>query len=151
MRMIPFHIEHLDMFDWKEGEREAYSVSSEISARITQALETNENAESWTLLHEGRIMAVGGLYRLSKKTGGAWMIFSRWADTSPVACARLIRKKFLEMIRRWELHRLTTVNRADKLIYNRWCEFLGFVPECVLEKYDDAGSAYVQYALVMEG
>lgn len=148
MKLVEFQFDHLELFDWRENEFNMYNAGSELLTVITKAA---ESGLCHTALHDGRILGLGGIIPLSKKTGYCFTIFSRHSDSYPVASARLGKRMFTGMVRDMELHRVVTYNLVDNSHHHKWCEWLGFKAEGVLEKFDDLGRSYIQYAWVKNG
>lgn len=149
MHLIPFSFEHLELFDWREEERGRYDTGSEFTRRLCLAAEDPEVFRAHTLVHDGRILVVGGVFKVSEKTGRAWTIFSRHAGVMPLSAARRVRREFKEIVAALGLHRVETLNLADRAAHHKWCEWLGFVFEGRAPKYDDAGRDYARYGLVL--
>ncbi len=148
IRIIPFQPEHLDIFDWRETENQMYNTGSDLTRRLTSAMQAGGDMfEAWTMVYDGRILVMGGIFKVSEKTGYCWTIFSRW--NAPLSAVRAVRARFMEMISRMGLHRLTTFNLKGQDGHHRWCAFLGFTAEGTERKFDDEGRDYVRYALVL--
>lgn len=143
--MKDFCFEHLDLFCWKEEDKEAYGISSEF---LDSLLGAEEKGVSYTLVGEGRILVIGGIVPVSKHTARCFTIFSKYAENHKLAVAKAVRRKFYGMIDGMGLHRVTTYNRLEAKAHHKWCEWLGFKRECIAEKYDDEGNDYVQYGMV---
>lgn len=149
MNLIDFRFDHLELFDWRENERGVYDTGSDFTRRLCAAADDPKLFEAYTALHDGRILVVGGIFKFSEKTGGAWNIFSRHADAHPVAVARMMHRMFLKVAQDHGLHRLVTWNLKDMAAHHRWCEWMGFEREGVARKFDDKGRDYLQYAKVI--
>lgn len=148
MKLVDFEFEHLALFDWRDDEAKMYNVGSEFVAAL---LNVEKNGEAYTAMHDGRILVIGGIIRQSKKTGYAFTMFSKHAEKSPIPAARLVQRMFKRMVEDMGLHRVTTYNLIDAVQHHKWCEWLGFRWEGVVEKYDDEGNDYYQYGLVTHG
>lgn len=148
MKLVDFQFEHLALFDWRDEEKKMYNVDS---AMMQALLTVEKKGEAYTALHDGRILVIGGIVPLSKKTGYAFTLFSQHADQSPHAAARLVRRMFRGMVEDMGLHRVVTYNLEAALVHHRWCEWLGFSYEGRLLKFDDDGNTYVQYGRVTHG
>ncbi len=148
MKLVDFQFEHLELFDWREDEQKMYNVGSDFVRAITTA---ENKGESYTFMHDGRIVAIGGVVPLTKKTGYAFSLFSVHADKAHVATARAVSRMFHRLVEDLGLHRVTTYNLVEAERHHKWCEWLGFVREGVVPKFDDEGKDYVQYGLVING
>lgn len=146
--MVDFQFEHLELFDWREDEYAMYNTGSDF---VQALLSMEKNGECFTAMHDGRIVMIFGIIRMSEKTGYAFSIFSRHASGCKVLCAKTIRRMLVRMMDDMSLHRLTTWNMVANPHHGRWCEWLGFKKEGVLPRYDDQGRDYVQYGLVTDG
>jgi hypothetical protein len=149
MQLIDFRFEHLELFDWRENERGVYDTGSDFTRRLCAAADDPALFEAYTAVHDGRILVVGGIFKFSEKTGGAWTIFSRHADAYPVASAKLVRRMFNGMIADKGLHRVVTWNLVTAAAHHKWCKWLGFELEGPARKFDDQGRDYMQYARVI--
>lgn len=140
-----FCFEHLDLFAWRDEDLETYGARSEL---VDVLISAAEKGECWTGIYDGRIVVIGGVLPYTEKTGYCFTIFSEHADRHRTATARATRRMFESMVDTMGLHRIVTYNRIGAHEHNKWCEWLGFKREGVVEKFDDAGNDYVQYALV---
>lgn len=148
MKLVEFQFEHLDLFEFREGEKEMYNVGSEFMQAIIKA---GEKGEIYTAIHDGRIMVIGGVIPRSKKTGYAFTFFSQYADKAPYLVARTAKRMFARVIEDMGLHRVTTYNMVKMPVHSRWCEWLGMKREGLILKMDDAGNDYYQYGMVLDG
>lgn len=139
-----FQIEHIDLFAWRPDDFKTYNINSEFVAALLRA---EKDGESYTAVHKGRILVIGGISRLSRKTGYAFTLFSRYADQSPISAAKTVKRMFSRMVEDMDLHRIVTYNRIGAENHHRWCEWLGFQREGLAVKFDDEGNDYIQYAL----
>lgn len=145
MELLEFQFEHLDLFTWRADDLKTYNINSEFVAAIISA---ERKGQIWTAFHAGRILVIGGILPHSKRTGYCFTLFSKWAEQHKIASARLVRRMFARMLDDMGYHRVVTYNRVDAGSHNNWCEWLGFVREGIIRKFDDAGNDYYQYALV---
>lgn len=150
IRLIPFDPLHLDIFDWRETENQMYNTGSDLTRRLTAAMAAGpEVFEAWTMVHDGRILVIGGVFKVSEKTAYCWTVFSRWSAGIPVSGVKAVRARFGDIVARMGLHRLTTFNLAGAEAHHRWCTWLGFRAEGMERKFDDEGRDYVRFALVL--
>lgn len=145
VEMRQFSFDHLDIFAWREDDIKTYEIRGEISDALVGAA---EKGECWTAVYDGRILAIGGILPRSDKTGYCFTLFSRYAEQHKIAAAKSVRQMFESMLKSLALHRVVTYNRIGADTHNRWCEWLGFKRECAVEKFDDDGNDYFQYALI---
>lgn len=145
MKMVDFQFEHLELFDWRQEEYGMFNTGSDF---VNALLAAEEKGECYTVIHDGRILVIGGIVRRTQKTGYAFTIFSKYADGYKIMLGRLGRRMFDRMMEDMGLHRITTYNRAGMDLHGRWCEWLGFKREGVVPKFDDEGNDYVQYGKV---
>lgn len=148
MKLVDFQFDHLELFDWREEERKMYNTGSEF---VKALLSAEEKGECYTAMHDGRILVIGGIVRQSQKTGYGFTLFSTHADKAPIAAAKIVKRMFTRMMEDMGLHRVTTFNLIDAEKHHKWCEWLGFRWEGVVEKFDDEGNDYYQYGLVTHG
>lgn len=141
---IPFCIEHLDLFSWREEDLRTYGTGSEIS----EALKNHDGGECFTGVYNGQIVVIGGIVPRTNKTAYAFTIFSEHADNHKIITAKAVRQMFKSIVESIGIHRIVTYNRLGAENHNKWCEWLGFKKECEVEKFDDEGNTYTQYALI---
>lgn len=140
-----FCFEHLDLFEWRDCDKETYNIGSEfigIFANLEKA------GRSLTGIYEGRILGIGGIVPLSQKTGYCFTAFSKYADLVPLSSARTARKLFEGLRKDMGMHRLVTYNRLGATNHDLWCEWLGFSFEGYALAFDDEGNDYKQFAWV---
>lgn len=147
MKLVEFQFEHLELFDWREEEKRMYNVGSD----FVRALVNAEKGECYTAMHDGRILVIGGIIKLSAKTGYAFTMFSSHAEKAPIPAAKLVKRMFSRMVEDMGLHRITTYNLIEAVRHHKWCEWLGFEKEGIVRKFDDEGKDYVQYGMVLNG
>jgi RimJ/RimL family protein N-acetyltransferase len=140
-----FCFEHLDLFAWREDDLKTYGSRSEITDILTRAA---EQGDFWTGVYQGRIVVIGGIVAHTKKTGHCFTLFSEYADQNKIGAARTVKRMFEAMLKAMELHRVVTYNRIGAAEHHKWCEWLGFELEGTVEKFDDDGNNYLQYALI---
>lgn len=148
MKLVDFQFDHLELFDWREDDKKLYNVGSDF---VRCLLNAEKSGECYTAMHDGRILVIGGIVPLSKKTGYAFTLFSSHAEKSPIPAAKMVKRMFNRMIEDMGLHRVTTFNLLEATRHHKWCEWLGFVREGIIRKFDDEGKDYVQYGLVKNG
>ena len=146
MILKEFCFEHFDLFEWREEDRKTYNVNSQFMRAMA-----NAEKNCFTLIHEGRIMVIGGIIPMSEKTAHCFTVWSMFSDNHRISCARYVRRQFESMAKAEGYHRITTWNRAENKDYHKWCEFLGFKWEGLVRKFDDEGNDYFQYAWVKHG
>lgn len=138
MRFIEFRPELLELFEWDEDDKKIYDISPEFFQQIPSG--------GYCLVHDGRIMGFGDVIQITRKTGYVYAFVSKYGKENP----RILRhgkRMFRRVIEDMGLHRVVTFNLSQE--QNRFCEWLGFKFECDLEKHDDKGRTYAQYAMVM--
>jgi len=148
MKLVDFQFEHLDLFDWRQDEFDYYNADSDFTKTLLNAEKTGE---CYTAMHDGRILAIGGIVRRTKKTGFAFTLLSQHADLYPITLARLGKRMFHRMMEDMGYHRITTYNLVGAKLHHNWCEWLGFKREGVVPMFDDTGRDYVQYGMVKNG
>lgn len=141
-----FCFEHLDLFAWREDDEKTYNVNSEF---IQAFMGIESRGEVYTLVIDGRIAVIGGVMPFSDKTGYCFTMFSKYADENKITAAKVVKRMYDNMVQDMGLHRIVTYNRITKEDHNRWCEWLGFKLECIVEKFDDEGNDYKQYGHVI--
>lgn len=148
MKLVEFQFEHLDLFEFRDEEKDIYNVGSEFMQAIIKA---GERGEVYTAIHDGRILVIGGVIPRSKKTGYAFTFFSKHANAAPITAAKLVKRMFVRLMEDMKLHRVTTYNMVKMPAHSRWCEWLGMEKEGLIRRMDDAGNDYYQYGMVIDG
>lgn len=147
-KLIPFELEHLDLFEWREHEYKMYNIGSDFMSVIGNALDTGH---FYTLVKDGRILVIGGLAPLSKKTAYCFTMFSKYAEENMICSAKVTKRMLHNLIEDFGYHRVTTYNFANADQHHKWCEWLGFKEEGVMPMYDDEGNDYIRYGMVRYG
>jgi RimJ/RimL family protein N-acetyltransferase len=140
-----FRFEHLDLFAWREYDEKTYDINDQL---INALLGASAKGECGTAIYEGRILVIFGIMPITEKTGYCFTLFSRYADGHKLIAARTIRRMLFSAVESLGLHRVTTYNRTGADEHNKWCEWLGFKREGTVEKFDDKGNDYFQYAFI---
>lgn len=148
MKLVEFQFEHLDLFEFRDEEKDIYNVGSEFMQAIIKA---GEKGEVYTAIHDGRILVIGGVIPRSKKTGYAFTFFSKHAEKYHFLVAKTAKRMFKRVIEDMGLHRVTTYNMVKIPAHSRWCEWLGMEKEGLIRCMDDARNDYYQYGMVLNG
>ncbi len=146
MQITEFKKEHIDLFDFnavaKQFEGDCYNKAN------TGAIA--EMGNTWSMVEDGRVLAMAGIVRLWQGVGEAWSLFTPEALQYGVAFhlrAVKVLKSFFDQ--GW--WRIQTTVRADFETGIIWLVGMGFKDEGVMEKYGPDGSDYIRYARVRGG
>ena len=135
MNNIPFHPSHFDLMILREQE-----ATSPLLPRIKKLAEI---ANSSTLIHDGRIIAIGGYIENWEGNAEVFLIPSVYVPS--------YRKGFWKAIKQFMNHwaskyrRLQTTSRDDPET-NSWMRHLGFEPEGLRIAYTPDSVDYINWA-----
>jgi len=104
---------------------------------------------AFTGVHDGEVIACGGIIPLWKHVGEAWVITSELVERFPFTFAKTIRRNLRLLIDTMGLDRVQTVIHADHEVSIKWAERMGFVDEGKMRKYIN-GHDYYRYAWIRE-
>lgn len=139
MELVPFRAAHLVGLDWIERER-TYQIG------IQRALSTYESNPGWTLIHEGRTVAAGGIVIPYTGLGEAWLIAGPLASAHPLAIVRSCQRGIDEIAFGKRLVRVQAMVLRHLDQGKRLMDVLGFECEALLRKYGFHGADMYMYA-----
>lgn len=142
IEIIQYKNAHLDLIQIKERDRETYD---EIKAR-----DMENNSVSFTGIHDGRVLIVGGIVPITEYCGYCWTLLSRHVDSLVMETSRAVKKKLEEMMDGMGFHRVQTASLQDAFDQHRWCKMLGFIEEGPLHKNDEKKRDYIRFAKLRE-
>lgn len=116
MNIVPYKAEHLRDFQLQEGQRDLWPFISPEYARYL------ENQFSFTALHEGRVLAVGGVAELWPDRGLAWALISEGAGPYFTELHRAA-KRMLDAV---PFRRVEADTPCEFKQGKRWLKMLGF-------------------------
>lgn len=105
---------------------------------------------AFSLIHEGKIIAIGGIYDLWPGVGEAFSIMSETAFDYPKSLYRHFKVNIEFGI---NLNKYARVQALVKVGLNagvRFIEHLGFTREAMLEKWGPDGADYYMYKRIMQ-
>ncbi|WP_435310642.1 GNAT family N-acetyltransferase [Primorskyibacter sedentarius] len=106
-----------------------------------------DNGIAVTVVHNGYVLAVGGVLNLWEGVGEWWSLTTIYAEKYPKqfhkAAKDMIMRAELEM----KLHRLQAAIRADNQKAINWHARLGFTNEGIMRAYGVDGTDYFRMAL----
>ncbi len=123
IKIIPFHLEHLDWIDIRKHEMENVFCIKNYE-EILKNLE-EQSVVSLTIFYDNRIICIVGVYEKYKGVCEIWLIPSTTVAQNGLVFARLM-KKLLNQI--WEMeyyHRIQVTALNDDL-HNRFFKWLEF-------------------------
>lgn len=145
-KLIGFKKEYLELADVREYEKDLLSNPDSL-----EMLEARANmGDSYTLMHDGRVLAFAGLFFIHEGVAEVWIIPTGYMYKFPRVFARNMRDLFQQYIDTGRIHRFQTLCQDDAMI-SRWMEWLGFECEGVLRQYSQDKKDYRQYARVIKG
>ena len=147
MQCVPFEIQHLDLLEMREEDRELFKVRPDLLAQIEQA---NETGYAGSFLHDGRLVFCAGMFPLWDGVLMCWMYSSPYVKMHPVLTVRYA-KRYIENIEHTlKAHRTQTITKYDAF-HDRWMRALGFVCEGIMRSYTKEGEDFGMYARVKHG
>lgn len=146
MKLIPFEIEHLDLFEMRDEDKKHYGDCTPKHFTLM-----SDNAVCFTAIHDGRIMVCGGIIPQTENTGYCWTFCSVYAKEEPRLVINTVRNQLEAMMQTMKMHRVETANLKDAHDHHKWCIALGFKDEGILRYYDDEKRDYIRFAKYWEG
>lgn len=98
---------------------------------------------------EERVIGCGGVYRLWKGTGEAWLVASDEKATIPLATCKSTILILRSAVQLMNLVRIQTVVDATEPLNIKWAEWLGFRYEGLMKKFIN-GRDYMRYAVIFK-
>jgi len=135
MKTIIFRPEHLDHIAPREREKAGYD---EFCRNLKEHYSVAGN-QGFTLIHEGVVIACGGVYRLWENVGEAWIFGSEHIAKKPISFHKAVLRSIKKMKDSGMFHRIQSIVRVDWPESLRWEKMLGFEIEGKLEKYTPDG------------
>lgn len=121
--ILAFHKEHLNLLAVKDDEPIAqFSGWKEHVATLGEA------GPSFTLEHDGRLLACGGVIINHFGVGHVWMVPSSYVKAYGRVVAVRVKRVMEDIVATHHLHRLETAC-YDGDTHQRWMAFLGFEAE----------------------
>ncbi len=102
----------------------------------------------YTLLEDGKIVAMGGVHMLWDKVGEAWVMLGKGAKSKPRTVAKYADLMFDVIVHKNKLNRVQAsiaVNDAKAVRFGKW---MGFEMEGLMRSYGPDGSDYYRMARV---
>lgn len=141
MNAIAYDPAHLALLEMREHEREAVDLRT--------FLQTTGPATS-TLVNDGRIIAVIGVYDLWEGVAEVFVIPSIYVQTCPLEFFYYVKRILKQICRDTTLlHRVQTRSLDDEPT-SKWMRLLGFHSEGVLEAYTPQKQNYRMWAMTWD-
>lgn len=103
---------------------------------------------SFTAMHEGKILAMGGVVPHRRGVGEAWFLVYHKVDINPSALFFTARQGFKKIQEHWRYHRVECNVRHDFYKGLRFARLLGFKKEVDKPFYGENGETYVSYVKI---
>ena len=142
VKIVPFHLNHLDVMDIRESERELIACKQEAIKAIAQ------QSAITTIIYNGVILAVMGAYMLWDGCYEVFVIPSSYAPMYPKAFCKQA-KFYADTLLETGARRLQTSSVADAT-HDRWMTFLGFEKEGTMKQYSIDGQDFCLWARIKE-
>ena len=141
LRVVPFELEHYD----RMGEtRIPVNYGAFCVDYRTVLSGFRATGESWAILADDEVLAIGGIVRLWENTGEAWSIVSARAKDYPLAVCKASRAA----VRGARLRRVQACIRAGDDTARRFAEICGMDAEATLRAFGPEGEDYIIYARI---
>lgn len=137
--LVPFKATHLAGIDWVERER-TYQIG------FKRAFAAYESNPGWSLMHEGRFVAGGGIVIPYQGLGEAWLIAGPEAPAHSLTIVRAC-QSVLEDAHLLKLVRVQAMVMRHLEAGHRLMRVLGFQQECLVRKYGLHGADMYLYAM----
>lgn len=135
--IVPFRVEHLELMDLRECERQMVEASPEKYAALATV------GDGGTMVYEGTVLAAFGFLRLWPGVYEVWLLPSVHIARYPSIFLRTVRGYVDRMFETHNLRRLQSPALADRL-HDKWMLHLGFVNETPggMPGYGEVGQNY---------
>ena len=120
MIIVPYKADHLMRLQLQPGQ--LYAAPA-ITPEYAKAL---ENEFSFSALHDGKVLAVGGIFKLWDNRGLAWTYIDRDAGAHFLGIHRAVQ----DLLRLVPYDRVEADTPCEFEQGRRWLEMLGFTREC---------------------
>ena len=137
--IVPFKQEHLDkinlLFEFSQSAKNNYKNPDELLG--------------YTGIENNAVLACGGVHKLWKGVGEAWLMIGREGYERPKVVAKYTQYIFQHLLEDNDLFRIQASVSAIDTRAIRYAEWLGFEKEGIMKKYGPDGSDYIRYARVV--
>lgn len=114
-----------------------------------RSMSKHDVASGYTLCEDDTIIACGGVHKMWKGSGEAWLLMSVHAYKMPVTVARYTHRLFETIMADNDLWRIqASVHRTDEQSI-KFAEWMGFENEGLMKKFGPDGSDYYRFARVV--
>jgi hypothetical protein len=136
--IIPYKIDHLDLFDLKYGEdKDTLKYETYIREDIGE--------KGVTAKLNGRPIFSCGMQLINSKVGQCWIVSSKYISGSKLGTVKVVRELLDSFAKEHKLKRVQTL--VDEKFID-WIRLFGFKQESVMEKIkDDGGDRYMYVKL----
>lgn len=125
---VPFKIEHLDLIELRESEKEWIEANLDKYASLAQL------GVGGTMMYDGRVLGAIGYYENWPGNFEVWVIPSKHVARHPAVFLRTIQAKLDMVARNLNVERFQSPAVSDEH-HDKWMRHFGFVEEGVLRKY----------------
>ena len=148
VRRVPFKVEHLDLMDLRQQERDSYLDDPSFSGRVL-AMEHAATAE--TVIIDGCLVCICGALPLWEGVIEVFIIPSEHVRKFAKSFAGVV-KQYVEALPSLfpKTHRIQTVAIDDE-VHSSFLEWCGFEQEGLLKRYTKNKLDYKQWAKLYDG
>ena len=147
-RIVPFDMAHVNLMDLKE---EYVDEVFRTPAGLEQLEIAAEAGDAFTLMHDGRILCVGGVSNVWTGVGQVWLIPSQYVNDYSLIFVKYVKNFLGSMMKSHGLHRMQAVISAELPNGQKWITKLGFTKEGLMAHYSPNGIDYYLYAKLKAG
>jgi RimJ/RimL family protein N-acetyltransferase len=108
-------------------------------------------ADTYTCIHDGHIVAIGGIKMFFEGVGESWVMFTEYVKTEGVwgiMASRVIQNKLEELMAELKVRRCEANVRADFPVALRFVEALGFTLDGERKQWFPGGTSAMLYSKV---
>jgi hypothetical protein len=141
-RIEPFDMAHINLMELKQEYVDEVFRTEDGLLQLEYAA---ERGDAFTLMHEGRILCVGGVSMVWPGVGQMWLIPSQYVNDYSLVFVRTVRNFLESMMKSHELHRMQAVISSELPNGEKWIRGLGFQKEGKMQQYSASGVDYYLY------
>ena len=136
MRLVEFSPDHVNGMRLRHFDR----LGAVAIQGVREHLEFNKaRGPSWSLEHDGDIVACAGVLVLEPGRGDAWALTSELVHRYPLAFHRRVKWCLADIMSNFNLHRIQCVCDCEHATSLKWLNRLGFTPEGRLRQFTGDG------------
>jgi hypothetical protein len=136
MKTIEFKPDHLKEIVPRRIDLTAFSGWRE---NLVEHYKMNPDNPGFTLIHEGVVIACGGVYKLWDGVGEAWVVGSDNIPIKKLSFHKAVIRAIKKIKESKKFHRIQSIVRGDFPEALGWQRLIGFKIEGLMKKYSSDG------------